>query len=148
MAADGKSYCENHGLQIKNQSEKKKREREEGKVTASGEFAGGGGERRDEKRRKKKESESDRSDENSTLVKDLPKRHSIPKKDKVNRIVDNGASNSEDTESNSGDGKVESGVGQRSSTKEQSKSGSRLPVSCSFFFPFPPLLILFIRKLV
>lgn len=132
-ASKGKSYCEKHCLQIKNQSERKKREREEGKISGSGEFAGGGGgERTGEKRRRRKESDSDGSDDNSTLVKDLRKRHPITKKDRVNRIVD---INSDKIESNCGNGKAESGGGQRSSTEDQSKSGSRIPVSC-FFYSF------------
>lgn len=123
-ASKGKSYCEKHCLQIKNQSERKKREREEGKISGSGEFAGGGGgERTGEKRRRRKESDSDGSDDNSTLVKDLRKRHPITKKDRVNRIVD---INSDKIESNCGNGKAESGGGQRSSTEDQSKSGSRI----------------------
>ena len=127
-AAKGKSYSEKHCLQMKNQSEKNKREREEGKVTGSGEFSGGGNGERSCKKRRRKDSE--------TMVKDLRKRHSIPKKDRADRIVDNGVINSDNNESNFGNGKVESGVEQRSSTEEQSKSGSRSPVSCCccFFF--------------
>ena len=135
-AAKGKSYSEKHCLQMKNQGEKNKREREVGKVTGSGEFSGGGNGERSCKKRRRKDSESDGSDNNSTVVKDLRKRQSIPKKDRADRVVDSGVINSDNNESNFGNGKVEFGVEQRSSTEEQSKSGSRSPVSfcCCFFF--------------
>lgn len=136
-AVKGKSDWEKSRLPMKNQSDRKKRVRDEGKRCGSGEFdggAGGGGERTGVKRRRK-ESVSDESDDNLIQAQHLRRRRSILVGDRVNRIVDSDCITS-DVDSYGGNGKAGPAGGQRSSIEQQSKCGSRLPVSCFFFIIF------------